>query len=258
MLSAISRFFARHGSWVNPLVTLLGIVAGGSLPSVHFGDVYLEYYATSVPVTVLPAYEPPASEGPPGYFPYDHATEHDGYTAHPTKAEGVYGHVFVLSDDFCWLYEADGGDSAEPQVELVGRPQDPEAVPRFLQKPALQEQLRLSTDVIAVGVASCEGNEDDETDRAGRRSEMLAYWLRGVKPSQDEDSLPRIHRLNLGQHRGCPAGAAEVTTRRQRPVLFIALIREPGVELGDHDLMLVLKQAEELDIDLGRYTGFLA
>lgn len=255
MLSAISRFFARHGTWVNTAVTLAGILVGGSLPNIHLGDIYVEYYEASVPVDIQPVYESPNETGPLHYFSLDHKTTQEDYTVHPTRWKGIYGHVFVLSDDFCWLYEADGGDETESQVELVGRPQDSQVIPRFLRQQALQGQLRLATDVIAVGVASCEGDQDSEYKRAGLRSDKLMYWLRTVKPY--EDAEPRLHRLNIGQYLGCPEGATPETTRRQRPVLFVALIRTEGQQMGPHDMMKVLENAEELDIDLERYSHFL-
>lgn len=141
--------------------------------------------------------------------------------------EHSWGFVFVLSEEFCWIRGRQGGPTELPQVERLGTPVAEKEVLAFLKSDGLQHQMRAATDVVAVGLASCEGQESRELRRAEARAMQLVYWLRQAHPA---DHLVNLWRVNVGQHRGPCPGATALETRRQRPVLFVALVRKRGIE----------------------------
>jgi hypothetical protein len=96
-------------------------------------------------------------------------------------------------------------------------------VPEFL------EGLNRSQAVMAVGVASQEGDVVEEAGRAQRRAQTAASWLEQVLPATSS-----IFTLNLGQYKGSCAVGETADTAWQRPVLMIGIRQqEPGVDLGE-------------------------
>ncbi len=81
-----------------------------------------------------------------------------------------------------------------------------------------REGLRRSGTVMAVGVASQEGDVREEADRARRRAETAAAWLTEALPT-----TTGIWTLNLGQYKGSCAVGETDDTAWQRPVLMIGV-----------------------------------
>jgi hypothetical protein len=81
-----------------------------------------------------------------------------------------------------------------------------------------RQGLNRSGAVMAVGVASQEGDVREEAERARKRGETAAAWLVEMLPS-----TTAIWMLNLGQYKGsCAVGETE-DTAWQRPVLMIGI-----------------------------------
>ncbi len=86
--------------------------------------------------------------------------------------------------------------------------------------PELRDGLNRSDAVMAVGLASQEGRQDIETERARRRGMTAAGWLEeAVAPETP------VWMLNLGQYQSdCPTAREDATgTSWQRPVIFVGI-----------------------------------
>ena len=91
----------------------------------------------------------------------------------------------------------------------------------------VKAQLQASRGVIAVGVASQEGEIDTETQRAGDRAEQTARWLRALLgPSKP------LWTLNLGKYRESGRNFDAGTTSWQRPFIVIGVnSAERGIDM---------------------------
>lgn len=116
-----------------------------------------------------------------------------------------------------------------------------EALEAFVFEPDVQDRLRRSQALIAVGVASQEGDPDRERARADRRARQTARWLRELARFDGP-----IHTLNLGQYTA-PCVACETDgTSWQRPLTVIAVrVTDPGVNLREA-LIDALERARNL------------
>jgi hypothetical protein len=132
--------------------------------------------------------------------------------------------VAVLPKDLSWAHKSatqlsQGGDII-PETDLIGRVFTPE----------LRDGLGQSSQVIAVGLASQEGQVQEETERAGNRARTAATWLsNAMKPETN------IWLLNLGQFKkgGCPAQTETNDTSWQRPVILVGVrAQDDGVDLA--------------------------
>ena len=94
----------------------------------------------------------------------------------------------------------------------------------------LRDGLSRSTEVIAVGLASQEGQRAEEAERARRRAASAAGWLATAVGG----NVP-IWTLNLGQFRGtCKATTEAADTGWQRPVIIVGVrSQETGVNLTE-------------------------
>jgi hypothetical protein len=103
-------------------------------------------------------------------------------------------------------------------------------VPERVFTPELREGLGRSNSLIAVGLASQEGQVDVETQRAKDRATSAAGWLTAIAA----DDAP-IWMLNLGQFKGgCEAAATGDSTAWQRPLILVGVrSEEEGINLGE-------------------------
>lgn len=94
----------------------------------------------------------------------------------------------------------------------------------------LRDGLSRSVEVIAVGLASQEGQRAEETERAKSRAASAARWL----STAVNGNVP-IWTLNLGQFRGsCKATTEAADTGWQRPVIIVGIrSQETGVNLTE-------------------------
>jgi hypothetical protein len=115
------------------------------------------------------------------------------------------------------LYFASAGahwQKGEDSVVVV----DHQAVPldQFASKltTTLGNQIKSAGDIVAIGVASQDGVQTDESDRAGSRARRLAQVIAAI-PTLDAN----VYWYNLGQYKGVCAACGDAMLVRQRPVL---------------------------------------
>jgi hypothetical protein len=123
-----------------------------------------------------------------------------------------------------------GTPACEPIIELAG-----------------SDAFDPYVDVIAIGTASREGTDAEETDRAGRRSRRIAEWVNMAL--RNSNSPKNVYTMNLGQyHPGVGEGKAltKYETARERPVVIIGVVRKGEIDLREA-MRSVLEQHQEND-----------
>ncbi|WP_088347994.1 MULTISPECIES: hypothetical protein [Rhodomicrobium] len=132
--------------------------------------------------------------------------------------------VAVLPKDLTWARKSATdlaqADEAIPASEAPAR----------IFTPELREGLSRSAALIAVGLASQEGQVEEETERARQRAASAAGWL-----STSVGADTPIWTLNLGQFRGgCQAANETADTSWQRPVIIVGIhSQQEGVNLSE-------------------------
>jgi hypothetical protein len=132
--------------------------------------------------------------------------------------------VAVLPKDLSWVRKSDSqldqGGTTIPETDAAQR----------IFTPELRDGLGRSTGLIAIGLASQEGQLAEEAQRAGRRASSAAGWVKAVF-----DEKTPIWTLNLGQFRGtCKATTEAADTGWQRPLIIVGIrSQEDGVNLGE-------------------------
>lgn len=132
--------------------------------------------------------------------------------------------VAVLPSDLAWARK-----SSTALVQGGAAIAEDEAAARIFSA-ELRDGLSRSVEVIAVGLASQEGQRAEETERARSRAASAAGWL----ATAVDGGIP-IWTLNLGQFRGtCKATTEAADTGWQRPVIIVGIrSRETGVNLTE-------------------------
>lgn len=132
--------------------------------------------------------------------------------------------VAVLPTDLRWARKSSTavtqGDVEIPAQETADRVFTPE----------LRTGLDRSSQLIAVGLASQEGQVDEETERAKQRAATAAGWLSAAVPTGKG-----IWTLNLGQFKGtCKAAEGATGTSWQRPLIIVGIReQDEGVNLTE-------------------------
>ena len=120
--------------------------------------------------------------------------------------------VIVLDKSYTWMR------GATDQLAENDRPLPVAALIETVLGGAVKSGLEASRGVIAVGVASQEGEVETETRRAGARAEQTAKWLRTLLgPAKP------LWTLNLGQYRETGRNFDAGATSWQRPFIVIAI-----------------------------------
>jgi hypothetical protein len=132
--------------------------------------------------------------------------------------------VAVLPKDLAWARKSstvlNQGDKVIPEAEAASR----------IFTPELREGLGRSQAVIAVGLASQEGQVAEEAERARQRAATAAGWLVGVMGEEKP-----VWALNLGQFKGtCQASTEATDTSWQRPLVLVGIrSQEEGVNIAE-------------------------
>ena len=132
--------------------------------------------------------------------------------------------VAVLPTDLSWARKSSTvvtqGEAEIPEQETAERVFTSE----------LRSGLERSSQVIAVGLASQEGQVEEETERAKQRAATAAGWLSAAVPAGKP-----IWMLNLGQFKGtCKAAEGLTGTSWQRPLIIVGIReQEEGVNLAE-------------------------
>jgi hypothetical protein len=130
----------------------------------------------------------------------------------------------VLTEEFTWV------KGSTFQVESRGQVVTDAAVVEKVISPDIRRSLLGSQELIAVGLASQEGDRAIEEQRAARRSRTVLGWMVLVAPPEKP-----LWRLNLGQYNGELCKAQEdADTSFQRPLILIGVReRQDGADLSE-------------------------
>jgi hypothetical protein len=131
--------------------------------------------------------------------------------------------VAVLPKELAWV------SKSSTNLALAGEPIPDDQLIARLFTPELREGLAQSKHVLAVGLASQEGQVEEETARAANRAQTAAKWL-----SEAVAADTGIWALNLGQFKksGCRAQTETTDTSWQRPVIIVGVkSQDDGADL---------------------------
>ena len=132
--------------------------------------------------------------------------------------------VAVLPKDLSWVVKS------STQLALAGQEIPNDQLADRLFTPELRDGLSKSGQLMAIGLASQEGQVEEETARAGDRARNAATWLSAAFPAETG-----IWMLNLGQFKktGCPAQTETSDTSWQRPVILVGVkSQDEGTDLA--------------------------
>jgi hypothetical protein len=133
--------------------------------------------------------------------------------------------VAVLPKDLAWV------SKSSSNLSLAGQQIPDDQLAEKLFTPELRDGLSKSKQVMAIGLASQEGQVEEETARALARAQTAAKWLSdAVAPEIG------VWMLNLGQFKksGCPAQTETPDTSWQRPVILVGVkSQDEGVNLTE-------------------------
>ncbi len=131
--------------------------------------------------------------------------------------------LIVMSRDTVWV------KGSTEKISRGGAVIEAEAFRRLLANGALGQRVAAARELIAVGVASREGEQTTEEARASQRAHRIGGWLIEI----DKSKKP-IWALNLGQHRGDCAECDTGITDWQRPIIVVGqATADTGVNLGE-------------------------
>lgn len=124
----------------------------------------------------------------------------------------------ILTNEFTWV------KGSTFQVESKGQIIADEAVVQQVISADIRNALTNARELIAVGLASQEGEQAAEEQRAARRSRTVLGWMLLLA-----DAEKPLWRLNLGQYSKACQSQEDADTSFQRP-LILATVREKDGE----------------------------
>lgn len=131
--------------------------------------------------------------------------------------------VVVLTKNYGWVL----GSTTE--LERGADRLSPKEIEEEVLAPQLREGLGSARELIAVGVASQEGELEREIQRGGLRAARIAQWVRGALGAK----IP-MWTLNLGRYLEPCTDCETEETSWQRPFMVIAMREaEAGVNTGE-------------------------
>ncbi len=118
----------------------------------------------------------------------------------------------ILTDGYTWVKgstsEVISGDRVIPDAEVADH----------VLSPKVRDSLAGASDLIAVGLASQEGERTQEEARAASRSQTVAGWIRKVARPEIA-----IWTLTLGQYDKACKHQEDADSSFERPVLFVGV-----------------------------------
>jgi hypothetical protein len=197
-------------------------VAGGIIVAdPELRERYLPFLAPEKPPAVQTvAAIPPAPPPPAEPVAQTVATESWGSSLiFPIEGRDATGRraafdIAVLPSDLTWARKS--SSELEQNGGIIAKAD----VPARIFSGELRTGLSRSQAYMAVGLASQEGRQDEEAQRADRRSQTAAGWLASVVEAERP-----IWTLNLGQYKGgCKAAESGLAgTAWQRPVIVVGI-----------------------------------
>jgi hypothetical protein len=193
--------------WFRPLAGLAALTAG-----IYYGGVYLGFFPNTQDLKI-DIVEKKAVENA-FIFPVE------GKDAQGRNAAFDF---IILTEDYTWV------KGSTNQVEgRTGIVPDAETAQRVIN-PQIRDALSSSSDLIAVGLASLEGDQAAEEERANQRSQTVTRWMETIA-TPDKG----IWRLNLGQYNKTCKTQEDVNTSFQRPLILIGVrSKEQGANLQE-------------------------
>jgi hypothetical protein len=131
--------------------------------------------------------------------------------------------VVVLTKDYGWI------KGSTTELERGSTKLSAEDVENEVLAPQLREGLGAAKELIAVGLASVEGNIENEIQRGGLRANRIAEWVKGAV----DQSIP-MSTLNLGRYLEPCSDCETDDTSWQRPFIVIAVKQaDAGTNIGE-------------------------
>ncbi len=131
--------------------------------------------------------------------------------------------VVVLTKDYCWI------KGSTTELERGETKLTAEDVENEVLAPQLRQGLGSARELIAVGLASIEGNIENEIQRGGLRANRIAEWVKSAVDS----SIP-MSTLNLGRYLEPCSDCETDDTSWQRPFIVIAVKQaDTGTNIGE-------------------------
>ena len=167
----------------------------------------------------------------------------------PIEGTDTAGHhalfdVVVLTKDYGWSL------GSTEELMRGDKKLTAEEIENDVLAPQLREGLGRARELIAVGVASQEGEVETETHRAGLRAKRTAEWIKGaVNPDMPMSTL------NLGRYLETCVECEDADTSWQRPFVVIAVRQsDPGTNIAEA-LNMAMSDKENLPSP-SRYSSF--
>ena len=146
----------------------------------------------------------------------DHAAKEKVENAYVFRIDGKDGQgraasfdFIILAGDYAWALgsstEVVSKGTAIPEAEVAGR----------VLTPKIRESLSSASDLIAVGLASLEGERQREEARAMARAKTIAGWM----AKESNPSTP-LWTLTLGQYNKDCKRQEDADTSFERPLIF--------------------------------------
>ena len=152
--------------------------------------------------------------------------------------------VVVLTKNYGWV------KGSTTELERGDTRLTSEDVENEVLAPQLRQGLGSARELIAVGLASVEGNIENEIQRGGLRAARIAEWVRGAV----DPSIP-MSTLNLGRYLEPCADCETEDTSWQRPFIVIAVKQaDTGTNISEA-LHSALSDKENLPSP-ARYSSF--
>lgn len=131
--------------------------------------------------------------------------------------------VVVLTKNYGWI-KGSTSELERGETKLTA-----EDVENEVLAPQLRQGLGSARELIAVGLASVEGNIENEIQRGGLRAARIAEWVR----SAVDPTIP-MSTLNLGRYLEPCADCETDDTSWQRPFIVIAVKQaDTGTNIGE-------------------------
>ncbi len=127
----------------------------------------------------------------------------------------------------------------------------------FLNSTGLQASVEQATDIIAIGMASCEiaAIHHLEEERARSRADQLISWVRTIA---DLSGGRKLYSVNLGRFKDpdCSRKGAD-KTREQRNVMLVAVLEKINIDSPEALSRLLRKHLYEndyLEVPIANYS----
>ncbi len=131
--------------------------------------------------------------------------------------------VVVLTKDYGWI------KGSTTELERGENKLSAEDIENEVLAPQLREGLGSARELIAVGLASQEGQIENEIQRGGLRANRIAEWVRGAVDA----SIP-MSTLNLGRYLEPCSDCETADTSWQRPFIVVAVRQaDAGTNIGE-------------------------